>query len=130
MTAAGIHRLARIALLLLSALLVISLLIQFFIAGMATLTAPEWWETHKAWVAIFQWLVVPLPVAAWYCGKRRRWLVVLASVPLLQIAAQYVLVHRALEGRLPIGIGLHAVNASMMLLIAAALCTVALCGDL
>jgi hypothetical protein len=41
-----------------------------------------------------------------------------ASLPILQIALQYVLVHRALEGRLPIGVGLHAVNAALMLLVA------------
>jgi hypothetical protein len=40
---------------------------------------------------------------------------------MLQIALQYVLVHRALEGQLPIGVGLHAVNAAVMLLVATAL---------
>jgi hypothetical protein len=34
---------------------------------------------------------------------------------------QYVLVHRALDGRFPIGVGLHAVNAALMLLVAIAL---------
>jgi hypothetical protein len=44
-----------------------------------------------------------------------------APLPILQIALQYVLVHRALDGRLPIGVGLHAVNAALMLLVAIAL---------
>jgi hypothetical protein len=36
----------------------------------------------------------------------------------LQIAMQYFLVHRALDGRLPTGVGLHAVNAALMLMVA------------
>ncbi len=76
---------------------------------------------HKLWVAIFQWLVLPLPLFAWLSGKPLGRRVVVASLPILQIALQYVLVHRALEGRLPIGVGLHAVNAALMLLVAIAL---------
>jgi hypothetical protein len=37
---------------------------------------------------------------------------------MIQIALQYVLAHRALEGRLPTGIGLHAVNAALLLVVA------------
>ena len=62
-----------------------------------------------------------LPVFAWLCGKPRGRRVVVASLPILQIALQYVLVHRALDGRLPIGVGLHAVNAALLLLVALAL---------
>jgi Family of unknown function (DUF6220) len=104
-----------------SGLLTISLLIQFFIAGMSSVTNPDWWAYHKVWVGIFQWLVLPLPVFAWLCGKPRGRRVVVASLPILQIALQYVLVHRALDGRLPIGVGLHAGNAALMLLVAATL---------
>jgi hypothetical protein len=64
---------------------------------------------------------LPMPVLAWLSGKPLRRRVVVASLPILQIALQYVLVHRALEGRLPIGVGLHAVNAALMLLVAIAL---------
>jgi len=113
---------ARVLLLKLpSGLLTISLLIQFFIAGMSSVTNPDWWAYHKLWVGIFQWLVLPLPVFAWLCGKPRGRRVVVASLPILQIALQYVLVHRALDGRLPIGVGLHAVNAALMLLVTIAL---------
>jgi len=111
---------APLLLKLLSGLLTISLLIQFFIAGMSSVTNPDWWAYHKLWVGIFQWLVLPLPVFAWLCGKPRGRRAVAASLPILQIALQYVLVHRALEGRLPIGVGLHAVNAALMLLVAIA----------
>ena len=112
---------ARVLLKFLSGLLTISLLIQFFIAGMSSVTNPDWWAYHKVWVGIFQWLVLPLPVFAWLCGKPRGRRVVVASLLILQIALQYALVHRALDGRLPIGLGLHAVNAALMLLVAIAL---------
>jgi len=102
----------------LSGLLTVSLLIQFFIAGMSSITNPEWWDYHKIWVGIFQWLVLPLPIVAWLCGKPRAGRTVLASLPILQIALQYVLAHRALDGRLSTGIGLHAVNAALMLIVA------------
>jgi hypothetical protein len=72
-------------------------------------------------VGTFQWLVLPLPVFARLSGKPLGRRVVVASLPILQIALQYVLVHRALEGRLPIGFGLHAGNAALMLLLAIAL---------
>ena len=103
---------------LLSGLLTVSILIQFYIAGMSSITNPDWWDYHRIWVSIFQWLVLPLPVVAWLCGKPRAGRMVLASLPILQIALQYVLAHRALDGRLPIGIGLHAVNAALMLIVA------------
>jgi hypothetical protein len=112
---------ARVLLKLPSGLLTISLLIQFFIAGMSSVTNPDWWAYHRVWVGIFQWLVLPLAVFAWLCGKPRGRRVVVASLPILQIALQYALVHRALDGRLPIGVGLHAVNAALMLLVAIAL---------
>jgi Family of unknown function (DUF6220) len=120
----GSHNLrawARVLLKLSSGLLTISLLVQFFIAGMSSVTNPDWWAYHKVWVGIFQWLVLPLPVFAWLCGKPRGRRVVVASLPILQIALQYALVHRALDGRLPIGVGLHAVNAALLLLVAIAL---------
>ena len=101
----------------LSALLTVSILIQFYIAGMSSITNPDWWDYHRIWVSIFQWLVLPLPVVAWLCGKPRAGRMVLASLPILQIALQYVLAHRALDGRLPVGIGLHAVNAALMLIV-------------
>jgi hypothetical protein len=101
----------------LSGLLTVSILIQFYIAGMSSITNPDWWDYHRIWVSIFQWLVLPLPVVAWLCGKPRAGRMVLASLPILQIALQYVLAHRALDGRLPVGIGLHAVNAALMLIV-------------
>jgi hypothetical protein len=114
----GFPATANLLLKVLSGLLTACILIQFFIAGVSSLTAPDWWNYHKIWISIFQWLVLPLPVLAWFCGKPRGGRVLFASLPILQIALQYVLVHRALDGRLPIGVGLHAVNAALMLIVA------------
>jgi len=85
---------------------------------MSSITDPNWWTYHKIWVSIFQWLVLLLPIFAWFVGTPRGGRVLFASLPILQIALQYVLVHRALDGRLPIGIGVHAVNGAVMLMIA------------
>ena len=72
-------------------------------------------------LAIFQWLVIPLPILASLGGPPRRRRTLFACIPLLQIALQYVLAHRAIEGRLAIGLGLHALDAGLLLLIAAGL---------
>ena len=74
---------ARVLLKFLSGLLIISILIQFFIAGMASITDPDWWTYHKVWVGIFQWLVLPLPIFAWFGGKPRSGRVLFASLPIL-----------------------------------------------
>ena len=113
--------LSRMLIRTLSALLTICLLVQFFIAGMAAMTDPGWWRYHSNWVAIFQWLVIPLPILAWLGGPARAQRTLFACVPLLPIALQYVLAHRAIEGRLTIGLGLHALDAGLLLLISAGL---------
>ena len=115
--------LSRLALRILSALFSLAVLIQFFIAGMAAVTNPEWWTYHSAWIGIFQWLVVPLPILAFLGSRPRYWRTAFATIPVVQVALQYVLAHRALEGRLTIGIGLHAVNGALLLIIATFLAT-------
>jgi len=100
---------ARMFLRGLAALLAVALLAQFFIAGMASLTNAEWWAHHLTWVGFFQWLVVPLPVLAWLIGPPRPFRVTLACFPFVQMGLQYVLAHRGMDGRWPIGLGLHAV---------------------
>jgi hypothetical protein len=109
----------RLAFRILAALLSFAVLVQFFIAGMAAMTNPEWWTYHRTWVGLFQWLVVPLPILALFSGPPRYGRTAFAIVPLVQIALQYVLAHRALDGRLPTGIGLHAVNGALLLVVAA-----------
>jgi hypothetical protein len=119
---------ARMLLRGVAALLAVALLVQFFIAGMAALTNPEWWAYHLKWVAFFQWLVVPLPALAWLGGPPRPLRVTLACIPFVQMALQYLLAHRAMDGRWPIGLGLHAVDAALMLIVVVALAS-ACSGD-
>jgi hypothetical protein len=104
-----------------SGLLTISLSYSVFIAGMLSVTnriggliTRFGSEPFSGWCYRCRYL---LGLAVNRFGRR----VVVASLPILQIALQYVLVHRALDGRLPIGVGLHAVNAALMLLVAIAL---------
>ena len=113
--------LSRMLIRTLSALLTICLLVQFFIAGMAAMTDSGWWTYHSNWVAIFQWLVIPLTILAWLGGPARARRTLFACIPLLQIVLQYVLAHSAIEGRLTIGLGLHALDAGLLLLISAGL---------
>jgi Family of unknown function (DUF6220) len=113
--------LPRMLLRILSALLTICLLVQFFIAGIAAMTDPGWWTYHRDWITIFQWLVIPLPILAWLGAPPRGRRTLFACIPSLQIALQYILAHRAIEGRLAIGLGLHALDAGLLLLIAAGL---------
>jgi hypothetical protein len=44
------------------------------------------------------------------------------------MALQYLLAHRAMDGRWPIGLGLHAVDAALMLIVVVALAS-ACSGD-
>jgi hypothetical protein len=113
--------LSRTLLRTLSALLTICLLAQFFVAGVAAMTDPGWWKYHSDWVDIFQWLVIPLPILTWLGGPPRGRRTLFACIPLLQIALQYVLAHRTIEGRVAIGLGLHALDAGLLLLIAGGL---------
>jgi hypothetical protein len=53
------------------------------------------------------------PSMAWRVSSWRSTL--FECLPLLQIALQYVLAHRAIEGRLAIGLGLHALDAGLLL---------------
>ena len=108
---------ARMHLRGLASLLAVALLAQFFIAGMAALTSPQWWAYHLAWVGFFQWLVVPLPVLAWLAAPPRLFRMTLACLPFMQMGLQYVLAHRAMDGRWPIGLGFDAVNAALMLIV-------------
>ena len=115
-------RIARVLLRVAATALLFALLVQLFTAGMAAMTDPDWWNYHVASIALSQWLVLPLPVLAVLCGPyHRRLRVLIAVCPMAQLFLQYVLAHRALEGKLRIGLGLHAVNGGLLLLVSAAL---------
>jgi hypothetical protein len=113
--------LPRMLLRTLSALLTICLLVQFFIAGdrrhdrswMVDISQRLGRDTSMAGRSASD------PGVAW---RSCSWTAHTDCMhPPLQIALQYVLAHRAIEGRLAIGLGLHALDAGRLLLIAAGL---------
>jgi mercuric ion transport protein len=99
---------ARVSLMPLAALLALSVLAQAYLAGVAAVVDPDYWSLHKSWIAIFQWLSVPLVPVAWI-GRRDpviRWMSV---IPIVLIAAQYSAIHLALRHGVAWLAGLHAV---------------------
>ena len=99
---------ARVSVMPLAALLGLSVLMQAYLAGVAAVVDPDYWSLHKSWIAIFQWLSVPLVPVAWV-GRRDpgvRWMSV---IPIVLIAAQYSSVHLALRHGVSWLAGLHAV---------------------
>lgn len=112
-TSPRIPLVARLVLAASSTLLAAALVGQAFTAGMAAMTDPDWWRLHLAWVHVFQWLVLVVPVSAALAPVPRH--AKLASIlPLVLMGLQYPLAHRALDGRLPIGLGLHAAGALLL----------------
>ena len=99
---------ARVSLTPLAALLALSVLVQAYLAGIAAVVDADYWSLHKSWVAIFQWLSVPLVPVTWV-GRRdptTRWM---SFVPIVLIAAQYSSIHFALRHGVGWLAGLHAV---------------------
>jgi mercuric ion transport protein len=99
---------ARVAVTPLTALLALAVLTQAYLAGVAAVVNADYWSLHKSWVAIFQWLSVPLVPVTW-AGRRdptTRWMSV---VPIVLIATQYSSIHLALRHGVSSLAGLHAV---------------------
>jgi hypothetical protein len=91
----------------------LSVLIQAFLAGDAAVLAPEMWLKHVAWVHIFQWLSVVLPVAAHLAGNRI-WFTILNCLPMAMIGLQYTLIHLAINRGEVSFAGLHAVGGVLL----------------
>ncbi len=108
--------LSRTLLRTLSALLTICLLAQFFVAGVAAMTDPGWWTYHSDWVAIFQWLVIPLPILAWLGGppRGRRTLLRMHS-PYLRSRCNMCWRTAQSKAAVAIGLGLHALDLFFLL---------------
>ncbi len=106
-------RVARALVLLLAVLLALAVLVQASFAGAAAVLAPEYWQLHKSWVSLFQWLTVPLAISGWFAardwGSR-----VLGIVPILLVAAQYTTIHLALNHGIPWLAGLHAMGGFLL----------------
>jgi mercuric ion transport protein len=107
------NALARQVFVVLTAAFGLAVLIQIFLAGEASMIDPDDWARHVAWVHLFQWLSVPLPVAA-YLARRSLGFTAFNCVPLGIIGLQYVFIHRAIEhGWAPLA-GLHAVCGALL----------------
>jgi len=99
---------ARVVVTPLAVLLALAVLTQAYLAGAAAVVDADYWSLHKSWIAIFQWLSVPLVPVTW-AGRRdptTRWMSV---VPIVLIAAQYSSVHLAFRHGASWLAGLHAV---------------------
>lgn len=119
------QRFARVLFLASATALALALLVQAFLAGIAAMADPSWWEFHRTWVHIFQWLVVLLPASALAAGFPR-WLKWASAVPVVIIYFQYTWAELGREGLWAYGFGVHAVAAfilfaTVILLLAAAL---------
>jgi hypothetical protein len=111
-----------------------ALLIQAFLAGMAAMTDPGWWNLHRAWVGVFQWLVL-LPPACAVLARYPRWLTGASTLPIMLIYLQYVWAELGRDGVWSYGLGVHAASALVLfgtavsLLAAALLVTPRACGE-
>jgi hypothetical protein len=94
-------------------LFALAVLIQTFLAGGAALLAPEQWGEHVAWVHIFQWICLALPISS-YFAQRRITSALLNCLPILLIAMQYVLIHLAIKKGDATLVGFHAVGGVVL----------------
>jgi len=74
----------------------LSVLVQAYLAGAAAAVDADFWAAHKTWIAIFQWLSVPLAIATFF-GKHDTLTRLLSIVPIIVIAIQYSSIHLALH---------------------------------
>ena len=95
------------------ATLSVALLMQAFLAGVAAMTDPGWWELHRAWVGIFQWLVLLPPSCAVLAGYPR-WLAGASVLPVVLIYLQYIWAELGREGTWAYALGIHAASALLL----------------
>lgn len=119
------RHLARWAFLGSCGLLLAALLGQAFLAGVAAMTDPGWWELHKAWVHAFQWLVLLPPACAVLAGYSRR-LIGVSALPVVLIYLQYAWAELGRDGTWAYGLGVHAASALLLFGITTALFVAAL----
>lgn len=107
------RRAARVVFLGSCAALAVALLVQTYLAGVAAMTDPSWWDLHRAWVNVFQWLVL-LPVASAAAARYPKWLVGASVLPVVLIYSQYVWIELAREAAWAYAFGAHAANALVL----------------
>ena len=109
-------RVARTATLPLVVAMALSVLVQAYLAGAAAAVDANFWALHKTWIAIFQWLSVPLAIAT-FLGKRDMLTRLLSIVPIFVIGIQYSSIHLALHHGLAWLAGIHAANAPLLFVV-------------
>lgn len=90
----------------------ISVAIQVFMAGMAIFVGPTWWNNHRSFVHVFEFVPLLMLVAA-FVGQmpaRAKWLSLLAFV---LVALQYGFIAMG-SSSLPALAALHPVNALLI----------------
>jgi len=107
------RRMVRVGFLGSCTVLLIALFVQVFLAGVAAMTDPSWWELHKAWVHAFQWLVLLPPACAVLAGYPRR-LIWASALPVVLIYLQYVWAELGRDGTWAYGLGVHAAGALLL----------------
>ena len=85
-------KLAQVTAMVLAIVLALSVLVQAYPAGAAAAVDADFWAAHKTWIAIFQWLSVPLAIATFF-GKHDTLTRLLSIVPIIVIAIQYSSIH-------------------------------------
>jgi len=88
----------------------LSVLVQAYFAGAATAVDADFWAAHRTWIAIFQWLSVPLVIATFF-GNHDTLTRIMSIVPLILIGIQYSSIHLAIRHGLAWLAGIHAANA-------------------
>jgi MFS-type transporter involved in bile tolerance (Atg22 family) len=106
-------KLAQVTAMILTIVLALSVLVQAYLAGAAAGVDADFWAAHKTWIAIFQWLSVPLAIATFF-GKHDTLTRLLSIVPIIIIAIQYSSIHLALHHGLAWLAGIHAANAPLL----------------
>ena len=91
----------------------LSVLVQAYLAGAAAAVDANFWALHKTWIAIFQWLSMPLAIAT-FLGKRDVLTRLLSIVPIIVIGIQYSSIHLALHHGFAWLAGIHAANAPLL----------------
>jgi hypothetical protein len=94
----------------------LSVLVQAYLAGAAAAVDANFWALHKTWIAIFQWLSVPLAIAS-FLGKRDMLTRLLSIVPIIVIGIQYSSIHLALYHGFAWLAGIHAANAPLLFVV-------------
>jgi hypothetical protein len=96
-------------------LFVACLAVQMLLAGLAVFDGASYWQPHRAFVHLFEYLPIVLLILA-ITARLRPWMIWLTLVEILQIALQYALVNLG-----NIAAAFHPLNGTVLFVVAIAL---------